>query len=157
MIGGSMGPDMIWALCGIILIFIEFFIPGLVIIFFGAGALVTALMKYLIGSAFSLPLQLLTFMTSSVLFLILLRRYMKKIFRGKLDSEGESENFNIEIGKVVPVMEYIQPGEVGGKVRYQGTVWNARSDTPAAPGESVRIIGSRNLTLFVEKTNKEEK
>ena len=150
-----MGNDMIWAIAGIVLIFIEFFIPGLVIIFFGAGALVTALLTFLIGGPFSLPLQLLTFTITSILSLLLLRKYMKKVFKGKLDSENDGTNFNIEIGKVVPVVEFIQPGEVGGKVKYQGTIWNAQSKIPVAPGESVKIIGSKNLTLFVEKMKKE--
>ena len=80
---------------------------------------------------------------------------MKNIFKGKLESENDGTNFNIEIGKVVPVVEFIQPGEVGGKVKYQGTIWNAQSDIPVAPGESVKILGSKNLTLFVEKIKKE--
>jgi len=150
-----MGNDMIWAITGIVLIFIEFFIPGLVIIFFGAGALVTALLSFIIGDLFSLPLQLLTFTITSLLSLLLLRKYMKNVFKGKLESENDGTNFNIEIGKVVPVVEFIQPGEVGGKVKYQGTIWNAQSDISVAPGESVKITGSRNLTLFVKKIKKE--
>ena len=150
-----MGNDMIWAIAGIVLIFTEFFIPGLVIIFFGIGALVTALFTFVIGDLFTLPLQLLTFTIISILSLLLLRKYMKKIFKGKLESENEGRNFNIEIGKVIPVVEFIQPGEVGGKVKYQGTIWNAQCDNSVAPGESVKISGSKNLTLFVEKINKE--
>lgn len=151
-----MGNDMIWAIAGIVLIFVEFFIPGLVIIFFGVGALVTALFTLVIGDFFSLPFQLLTFSGTSILSLLLLRKYMKKIFKGKLESENEGTNFNIEIGKVIPVVEFIQPGEVGGKVKYQGTIWNAQSDSSVAPGESVKITGSKNLTLFVEKIKKED-
>ncbi len=148
--------DMIWAVTGIILIFIEFFIPGLVIIFFGVGALITALLRFLIGTSFSVPLQLLTFMITSVFLLIILRRYMKKIFKGKMESENGSENFNIEIGRIVPVVEYIQNGEIGGKVKYQGTIWSAQSEDSIPPGESVEIIGSKNLTLIVKKIKREE-
>ena len=151
-----MGIDLIWAITGIVLIFIEFFIPGLVIIFFGIGALITALLTFIIGESFTLPLQLLIFTITSILSLLLLRKYMKKVFMGKLESENEGTNFNIEIGKVIPVVEFIQPGEVGGKVKYQGTIWNAYSDLPIAPGESVKIIGSKNLTLYVEKIKKED-
>jgi len=151
-----MGNDMLWAIAGIVLIFIEFFIPGLVIIFFGAGALVTALLTLIIREGFSLPFQLLTFTITSILSLLLLRKYMKNVFVGKLENKQDGVNFNIEIGKIIPVVEFIQPGEVGGKVKYQGTVWNAQSDHPVSPGESVKIIGSKNLTLFVEKIKKED-
>ncbi|MEN8223384.1 MAG: NfeD family protein [Acidobacteriota bacterium] len=151
-----MGNDMIWAITGIVLIFIEFFIPGLVIIFFGVGALVTALVTFVIGNPFSLPLQLLTFSITSILSLVLLRKYMKKIFTGKMENENGSENFNIEIGRIVPVVEYIQHGEIGGKVKYQGTIWSAKSENSIPPGESVEIIGSKNLTLIVKKIKKED-
>jgi len=151
-----MGSDLIWAISGVVLIFIEFFIPGLVIIFFGIGALVTALFSFLIGNSFTLPIQLFTFTIISILSLLLLRKYFKKVFKGTLESDDDGTNFNIEIGKVVPVIEFIHPGEVGGKVRYQGTIWNAQSANPIAPGESVKITGGKNITLFVEKINKED-
>jgi len=151
-----MGSELIWAIAGVLLIFIEFFIPGLVIIFFGLGALITSLFYIIIGSSFTLPLQLFTFTITSILCLLLLRKYFKKVFKGALESDNDGTNFNIEIGKIVPVIEFIQPGEVGGKVRYQGTIWNAQADNPVAPGESVKIISSKNLTLFVEKINKED-
>ncbi len=151
-----MGNDMIWAIVGIVLIFLEFYIPGLVIIFFGAGALVTALFAFVIGNTFSLQFQLLTFIVTSILSLVLLRKYMKKIFTGKMENESDSENFNIEIGRIVPVVEYIQHGEIGGKVKYQGTIWSAESDKSIPPGESVEITGSRNLTLIVKKISKED-
>ena len=50
----------------------------------------------------------------------------------------------------------IEPGEVGGKVRYQGALWSAQADERIPPGESVRIKGCDNLTLIVEKKSKEE-
>ena len=66
------------------------------------------------------------------------------------------KNFNIEIGRIVPVIEYIQHGEIGGKVKYQGTIWSAQSEESIPPGESVEIIGSKNLTLIIKKIKKED-
>ncbi len=151
-----MEAEMIWAIAGIILFFIEFFIPGLVIIFFGIGALVTALFTFILGDIFSFPFQIFLFTVTSVSSLILLRKYMKKIFTGKIQDGVEKENFNIEIGEIVPVLELIKPGEVGGRVKYQGTQWNARSDETITPGESVEITGIKNLTLIVQKRKKED-
>lgn len=149
----SMPAEIAWAIGGLILIFLELFIPGLVIAFFGVGALVTALTTW-IGISPSLPLQLLVFILSSILLLVLLRKYMKKIFYGGIKSEEELPNFTVEIGKIVPVIEFIQPGEVGGKVRYQGSNWSARAEEPIPPGESVKIIGCDNITLIVKKIEK---
>ena len=79
---------------------------------------------------------------------------MKKTFLGQAKEPGGDINFNVEIGKIVPVIEYIQPGEVGGKVRYQGSNWKAAASEPIAPGESVKIVGCDNITLIVEKIKK---
>lgn len=146
----SIPPEVIWTIVGLLFIFVEFFIPGLVIAFFGVGALITALTTW-IGITPSLSLQLIVFVVSSILLLILLRRLLKRTFLGDAQEETFDRNFNIEIGKIVPVVEFIQPGEVGGKVRYQGTNWSASASEPIAPGESVEIVGIDGLTLIVEK------
>ncbi|MCP4148860.1 MAG: hypothetical protein GY757_14030, partial [bacterium] len=43
----SIPPEAIWAILGVVLVFIEFIIPGLVIVFFGVGALITALTTWI--------------------------------------------------------------------------------------------------------------
>jgi membrane protein implicated in regulation of membrane protease activity len=150
----SLSPEIIWIILGIIFIFVEFFIPGLVIAFFGVGALITALTTW-IKLTTTLTSQLLVFILSSILFLVFLRKYVKRTFLGKTKEAESERSFNVEIGKIIPVVEFIQPGEVGGKVRYMGTTWSATASEPIAPGDSVEIIGNDGLTLIVEKVKKE--
>lgn len=149
----SIPAEIAWAIVGIVLIFFEFFIPGLVIAFFGVGALITAFTSWL-GISPTLELQLLVFIVSSLLLLILLRKIVKRTFLGRAKGEDTERDFNIDIGKIVPVIEFIQPGEVGGKVKYQGSNWPAKASEPIPPGESVKIIGRENITLIVEKVEK---
>jgi len=149
----SIPAEIVWAIVGIVLIFFEFFIPGLVIAFFGVGALITAFTSWL-GISPTLELQLLVFIVSSLLLLILLRKIVKRTFLGRTKGEDAERDFNIDIGKIVPVIEFIQPGEVGGKVKYQGSNWPAKASEPIPPGESVKIIGRENITLIVEKVEK---
>lgn len=147
--------ELAWLLAGILLVFIEFFIPGVIIVFFGFGAVTVAFTTW-IHLTPTLALQVLVFWISSVIYLLFLRRLLKRVFTGRQQVGQEELNFIVEIGKTVPVIEFIEPGEVGGKVRYQGTQWAARCDVSCAPGECVRIKGYDNLTLIVEKVNKEE-
>jgi membrane protein implicated in regulation of membrane protease activity len=152
----SIAPEIVWAILGIIFIFIEFFIPGLVIAFFGVGALITALTT-LLDLTNSIASQLLVFIVSTILLLVFLRKYVKNIFLGDTrETRGKKDALNIEIGKIVPVVELIQPGEVGGRVRYQGSTWAAKSNETIAPGESVKILGCENITLIVERVIKEQ-
>jgi membrane-bound ClpP family serine protease len=58
-----------------------------------------------------------------------------------------------EVDKIVPVIEPIDPGTGGGKVKYKGMKWHARSSTreTIALGERVLIVGRDILTLVVER------
>ena len=59
----SISPEIIWAIFGVILFVLEFLIPGVVISFFGLGAMITALTTYL-NLTSSLDLQLIVFIFS---------------------------------------------------------------------------------------------
>jgi membrane protein implicated in regulation of membrane protease activity len=155
----NLTPELVWLFAGIFLIFTEFFIPGVVIVFFGVGALMTSfaiLMTDGVDMHLSLPLQMLIFLISSIGFMMLLRNKLKATFLGKALDDGEQRTFNIEVGKMVSVVELIEPGEIGGRVRYQGTLWSARSEHRHMPGESVVIVGCDNLTLIVEPLKNKE-
>jgi inner membrane protein len=145
----TVSPEIIWAIFGVILFVLEFLIPGVVISFFGLGALITALTTYL-NITSTLDLQLIVFIFSSILILVLFRKYLKKILYGS-SAPLNDDIYNIEIGKIVPVIELIEPNEIGGKVRYLGAPWSAECSERVGPGESVRIIGFNNLTLIVQK------
>lgn len=140
-------PETIWLAMGVILVLLELVIPGLIIIFFGAGALITAATTW-IGLTETLTSQVLTFTGSSIALLLLVRFLLKKLKQNKSE---DTTNLNIELGKMVDVIEMIEPNKTGGKVRYQGADWNARCNGTAVPGDSVRITGCDNLTLIVEK------
>ena len=96
------------------------------------------------------------FIVSSLLLLFLLRRYLKKTLTGNMKDNDDLQPFDLDIGKIVPVVRAIDPHHGHGKVRYQGTQWDAMADEFIAEGESVRITGGSNLTLKVEKIKKEE-
>ncbi len=146
--------EIIWLVFGVVLMISEIFIPGIMISFFGLGALITALLTWL-NITKSLQIQLLVFSVSSVVMLLFFHLYLKNLLIKDIKNKKETFNLNLELGKIVPVIELIQPDEIGGKVRYQGTNWLARSADTIAPGETAKLIGCDNLTLIVEKVKKE--
>ena len=153
-LGVLFNVEFLWTLAGIVLIFVELIYPHFVLAIFGGGALVTALTSA-IGLTPGLAAQLAVFIVSSLLLLFLLRRYLKKTLTGNLKDNNDAQIFNLEIGKIVLVVKDIDPEKGHGKVKYQGTYWEAMADEFIAEGESVRVIGGRNLTLRVEKIKKE--
>ncbi len=145
----GMSPALIWLIIGIIFIALEFVIPGLVIAFFGMGALITALTT-VIGLTGGFNMQVIVFIVASLASLFLLRRYMKKVFMGKSEGDGVNE-FNLDVGKVVPVVQTIDPKKNTGKIKYQGTLWSATCEDVIPEGETARIVGRENITIKVEK------
>ncbi|MCK4689902.1 MAG: NfeD family protein, partial [Candidatus Marinimicrobia bacterium] len=71
-------PELIWFLLGLVMLLMEFVLPGLIIFFFGVGACIVALICLILP--ISLNLQLVIFIISSVILLLTLRKWLKGIF-----------------------------------------------------------------------------
>jgi membrane protein implicated in regulation of membrane protease activity len=156
--GGSMDtlkdflkPELIWFLVGLVLFILEFVMPGLIVAFFGVGAWIVALICLLIPSEhFTLNYQLLVFIVSSVLSLLLLRKWLKGAFFGHVVSKQDlRENLEEFVGQKAIVKEKIIP-KAGGKVEFHGTDWRAEADEEIVEGTAVEIIGKDNITLKVK-------
>jgi len=127
----------------------ELFLPGLGIIFFGIGALFTALLTGLLPFIRgSLLLQLLACLAGAGLSFAFLRKHLARVFQGRTITEEGTEI----TGKRVLVIERITP-EAPGRVRLEGTSWAAASYSETfEPGESVEIIKQEGLTLYVTRS-----
>ena len=144
-------PELIWFLVGLVLLVLEFIMPGLIIGFFGVGAWIVAIIclfsAYVTGS---INTQLIIFIVASVLALLLLRKWLKGMFIGHTKSEQDlTEDLNEFIGERVVVKEKITP-KAGGKVELHGTNWVAEAEEEIAEGTVVEIIAKDNLTLKVK-------
>lgn len=142
-------PELIWFLVGLVLLILEFVMPGLIVAFFGVGAWIVAIICLFIPNL-HLNYQLLIFIVSSVLSLLLLRKWLKGIFMGHVVSKQDvKENLEEFIGQRAVVKERIVPNS-RGKVEFHGTDWQAEADEEIAEGTAVEIIGKDNITLKVK-------
>ena len=142
-------PVFLWLIAAVILLVLEFAIPGVLVIFFSFGALVLMLLTWIFPS---LPLnfQLIIFLIISVLSLILMRRKLKKVFRGKKTTTSDSDESDEIIGKTVTVTVDITP-KSAGRISLNGTEWTAESTEECKTGERVIIAGRESLVLKVKK------
>jgi membrane protein implicated in regulation of membrane protease activity len=138
-------PAVIWFLVGLGLLLLELALPGFVIIFFGAGAWVTALVCAF--TDLSLNWQIFIFLLASLLGLVLLRRYLRRRFFGRTDKETEDQLEEF-IGKKALVVEDFKNNL--GKVEFKGTRWSARCEAPLKKGDWVIIQSKESLTLSVK-------
>lgn len=140
-------PAFWWALTGIILMICEFAVPGLILFFFGLGALFTALLTWLLP--LSLTWQLAVFIVASLVSLFLLRRMLKSVFTGRSTARSGDALSETLAGEEGTVSETIAPG-APGKVRLHGTDWKAEAEEPLEVGRSVIVVSQRSLTLVVK-------
>ena len=141
-----LSPVWLWMYAGAFLMLAELISPGFVVFFFGLAAATVSLLKWMIPS---LPLwgQLAAFSILSIIYLLVLRKYIKSVFMGEKD---ESPSINNEyVGRVGRVVEVIRP-EVPGRILLGDAEWTARSATRLDPGTEVRVVAQENLTLRVE-------
>ena len=141
----------IWLSLGLILAVSEFVVPGFVIIFFGAGALVTGLVKML-WAGMPDSAALLLFTLTSLLSLILFRKFFRKtLANGKVlgGAEGAGDADETCVGSVVTVTAAIVPGKAG-KVELNGVNWNAEAEEALEPGAAAVVTARHGLTLVVK-------
>jgi len=145
-------PELIWFLVGLALLIMEFILPGLIIAFFGVGAWVVAIVCLLSDYVYgSINAQLIIFIISSVLSLLILRKWVKGVFLGHSGGKQDlTEDLKEFIGERAVVVEDISP-KAGGKVEFHGTNWDAQADNDIAVGATVEIIGKDNITLKVKE------
>jgi len=138
---------LIWFIAGIFFLLTEILLPGFIIFFFGIGGLVTSLFTYIFNID-SIIVQILIFISSSVLSLVFLRNTFSKLFRGKVSGDKVLEDEFV--GKRAVVIHEIIPDSLSGKVEFNGTNWEAKSDSFIDKGTVVEIIERKDLKLIVK-------
>lgn len=141
-------PELVWFLIGLVLLLVEFAAPGLVIFFFGLGAWLVALVCFVVD--IGINVQLILFLVSSFLFLVLLRRKLRTFFEGKRSGfENLDDRLDEYVGRKVSVVKAIVPN-VAGKVEFYGTNWEAEADEDIPEGTVVEIVEKNNITFKVK-------
>jgi len=151
-------PEYIWVLIGILMIWIEFSTPGFVVFFFGIGAFVVAILIFC-GIHLSINIQIITFLVTSILALIILRKWFRSVFKGIWGSKDKMPlNIDSYVGETAVVAEHIQQFKPG-KIEFHGTLWKAvsLSDETIHKGAPIEIVSQDNLTFTVKRLEQIDK
>jgi len=138
---------VVWFGLGLVFLLLEFVLPGFILFFFGIGAWIVAILTLFIDV--SLNVQLLVFLGSSVLTVLLFRNWVKSKF--DINKKGPQELEDEYIGKIALAETAILPGQQG-KVEFKGASWDASSDDHIEAGEHVMITETRSILLIVKST-----
>ena len=139
---GSIG---FWLIVMIVMLILEAMIPGLLTIWFAAGAL-AALLVSLCHASFGV--QVVVFLFVKIAALVFTRPLVKKY----VNSHAEATNADRIIGRECIVKETIDNVAATGAVGIDGAVWTARSeaaDTVLPEGSRVRIVRIEGVKAIV--------
>ncbi|EMY68666.1 NfeD family protein [Leptospira vanthielii] len=140
----------VWIFLGITLLFSEFLLPGTFVMFLGIGAIFTGILTRLVPMEFYS--QVVVWVVSSLVSILVGGTAVKRFFK----SESSVDPFIQDdfLNQIVPVETDILVQRHGGKVRFQGTLWDAISNDSKIPkGNFVRILSRENLTFTVERVD----
>lgn len=142
-----MDTHLLWIIAGIVMVVLEFLIPGGIISFVGLSAIIVGVGIYFkiidsVASAF------ITWFITSLILLLTLRSVFMKYFEGDSVVQDVDEDKD-SIGAIVEVIEEVEPYKEG-RVRYRETTWIARSDEHFDIGAKARII-NREGNIYIIK------
>ena len=138
-----------WLICGVVMLLLEFIIPGLVICFFGVAALLVGGLIYFFPGVL-LVWQLLIFAVAGAVLALLCRRLVPGGSKGTVKHQDDELDGDDSVGAICCCKEAITP-EKPGKVEYHGSFWRAEAEVEIAAGELCIIEKRDNLTLKVRR------
>lgn len=145
----------IFLAAGIILMFLEFILPGGVAFFLGISGIGVALLRW-IGLLSDPGTSIMAWLFSSVALTIAIRPFIKKYFRGNTSYKFADEDYEA-IGRIVDVVDPVTDFNDDGRIRFNGISWQARTiegDIPA--GTKAKISYRENTTWIVEPIDDDE-
>lgn len=140
---------VIWLCAGILLLLSELVIPGAVMGFLGAGAIVVAGLRF-VGVIDGVMASFLAWFAISLGLLITLRRFVSRFSSAERSVQSSDEDADT-FGQVATVVNDIVAGEASGRIRFRGTTWPARCLSGTLPeGSEVKILDRDNVSFIVE-------
>ena len=113
----------LWIYAGAALMLLELIAPGFVLCFFGLSAATVVVLKFAFGEAFTPTGQLAAFSVFSILYIVLLRRYLTKVFvGGKVETKTDFDNESV--GRVGRLTVAIKP-PLTGRMMLGDSEWTA--------------------------------
>jgi membrane protein implicated in regulation of membrane protease activity len=144
----------LWAALAAILIIGEMFTAGFFLLPFGLGAIAAGVLSFFEAGV---GWQWLAFLGVSVIALLSLRRFSDKVTHEPPEKMGADRL----LGKQGTVIEAVEPGDGGGRVRIEREEWRADSaETEVIPAGSRvvvdSIVGTHLVVHRVDATSEAE-
>ena len=138
-----------WLIIAGLCFVIEIYTVGFFIFWFGIGALLALLISFITNNLF---IQVVVFLVSSSLLVVLTKPLMKKFLKNE---KSIPTNYFSLIGKTGIVIEKIDTSNSTGQVKVKGELWSAIADSDIEKDSKVKVLSVDGVKLKVEKLNDE--
>ena len=136
-----------WLISGVILILLEFAVPGAILSFLGIASILVATLMYY-GYIDGIVEIMITWFITSLFLVIFVRALFLRIMPGASEVEGTDELKDALGGEVEVITEISKNGM--GRVRYRDTTWDAMSESQLLVGARAKIVGKSGNRWIVE-------
>ncbi|MBN2701862.1 MAG: NfeD family protein [Methylohalobius sp. ZOD2] len=146
---------LIWLIGGVVLMWLEFILPGGIVFFLGLGATLVSVLLYT-GLIEGWLEAFTTWFIGSLALLFGLRGVVQKFIPAQVSKAKTDEDLDA-YNQIVEVCERI-PAQGEGRIAFRGSTWTARNyhqDGDLEAGTPVRIIYRDNLVWYVEANDEE--
>lgn len=133
----------IWMAAAVVFLIIELLSPTLIFVSFAVSAAIAGIYAQLNPTEYYWQIGI--FIIATVVLLPLSRKAAKKLIKPSDDS-----NVDAMIGKLALVTAAIDPDH-GGKVKFEGEIWQAQSEEAIAENTKVRIIAVTGTRVRVQR------
>lgn len=134
---------------GLLLMLLEFAVPGGVALFLGISGMIVGLLRFF-DLLTSTGGSIAAWLVLSVGLTIAIRPFLRKYFKPESSFKYADEDYEA-MDQVAEVIEDVTDYDNSGKIRFDGTSWRAKSlDGTIRAGEKVRIRFRENITWIVE-------
>jgi len=134
----------IWVIASLLLVILEIFTTGFVVICFAFGGLVAAIPA---ACGAGIVWQVMVFAVATAASFFFVRPLMMKLFFRK---EETATNVDAIIGRTAVVTEAISP-DAPGRVKVDGDDWKAEASESIAVGEKVKIVSRDGIIVTVTR------
>ncbi|MEP6919780.1 MAG: NfeD family protein [bacterium] len=143
---------ILWCVLGLVLIVAEVFTSGFVLLWFGIGALVAALLG-IIGVN-NLPIQFLTFVVVSIGLTAASRTIFVNYFTREKPGDELRTGADSLPGKIGTVVSSSRGALNEGAVKVFGSTWTAypaAGESPLEAGERVKVESIQGASIYVRR------
>lgn len=133
-----------WLIAAGIFFVIEIMTVGFLLFWFGIGALIALVVSLFTGNLY---IQSVVFLVSSSILIIFTKPLVKKFIK---INDTIPTNVKSIVGKTGIVVENITDGNNLGKVKVNGELWSAVSDTDIPKGTKIEVLKVNGVKLTVK-------